>query len=462
MSTRLRFTALGGAGEIGANSYHLELGAFPLLLDAGMHPKKQGTDSLPLFASVEGRPVEAVLISHCHLDHVGALPEALNRNPHAAIYMTPPSAQLAPKMLGNMANLMRLQLRQGGPKPTFGFDEVEMLDQLIDTVPFGASIGLRHGLGGDPGPVRALFHHAGHIAGAAGIELRWEGHSWFYTGDTCAADQHLVPGAYYPSGPVDVLHMECTAGADEEGDQRDREQEVERFTERVNRVLLRGGLVLIPAFALGRTQEMLKLLYDLQGRGDLARVPIHISGLGKAVSQIYDATRMVSTRLDPSFRLASMNCPVLERDHLLSGRAPERPCIVLATSGMMHEETPSNLLARVVLPNPKDAIFFVGYCDPDAPGARVLQANSGDKVALDAGGLLYDVRAEIARFHFSAHSRRSDLVRMAEKMRPRRVVLIHGGRRSLSWMREALLNLPHPPEILVPEPGLPYEIELSS
>lgn len=461
MSHTLRFTALGGAGEIGANSYHLVWGGFPLLLDAGMHPKKTGAEAFPLFDAVAHTPAEAILVSHCHLDHLGALPEALNRNPHAAIYLTPPSAQLAPKMLGNMANLMRMQLRQGGAKPTFGFDEVEMLEQLLDLAPFGSSLGLRQGLGGEPGPLRATFHHAGHIAGAAGIELRLDNKRFFYTGDTCAADQHLVPGAYYPDGPIDVLHMECTAGADEIGDTRDRAAEIESFTLAVRQVLQREGLVLIPAFALGRTQEMLKLLHQLQASGDLPQVPIYISGLGRAVSQIYDATRFVSTRLDPSFRLANINATVLDREQLIAQRPPPRPCIVLATSGMMHPETPSNLLARVVLPNPKDAIFFVGYCDVDAPGFRVLQAAPGDAVQLEDGGPSYEARAEIRRFHFSAHSRRSELVKMAEKMRPKRVILVHGGRRSLAWMRDALASLPEPPEILVPEPGVPYEIPLS-
>lgn len=456
--SRLRFTALGGALEIGANSYHLELDGIPLLFDSGMHPKKSGKDALPLFGAVEGRPVEAILLSHCHLDHLGALPEALKRNPHAAVYLTEPAAALAPKMLGNMASVLRHQFRQGGPSPVYGFTEVEMLSQLLEEQRFAKPFSIRRGLGGDEGPLEAVFHHAGHIVGAAGIELRTDNFRFFYTGDTCAADQDIIPGAYYPEGPFDILHMECTTAGDDQAEHHHRKNEIEAFAKASQKVLLQEGIVLVPAFALGRTQELLRVIYALIGSGDLPKVPIYISGLGRVICQIYDDTRYQSTRKEPSFRLSQIGYHVLEREDVQAQRPPKGPCIVLATSGMMHPYTPSNLLVRSILPDPKSAIFFVGYCDPDAPGYRVLNARQGDLIQLEDGGDSYEVKAQIARFHFSAHSTRTDLLKMVERTRPKKIILIHGGKRSLAWMQNTLKSLENPPEVLVPEPGVPYEL----
>ena len=454
----LRFTALGGALEIGANSYHVEIDGVPLLLDTGMHPKKNGRDALPLFDAVSERPVEAILLSHCHLDHLGALPEAMKRNPHAGVYLSEPSALLAPRMLGNMASVLRHQFRQGGPSPVYGFTEVDMLAQLLEGERFAKPFAIRRGLGGDKGPIEAVFHHAGHIIGAAGIELRTNDFRFFYTGDTCAADQDIIPGAYYPEGPFDVLHMECTTAGDDTAELHSRAKETESFATAVREVLQREGVVLIPAFALGRTQEMLKIIHALIESGDIPKVPIFISGLGRAVAQVYDDTRFQSTRKDPAFRLASINYHVLERNDVQAQRPPKDPCIILATSGMIHPHTPSNLLVRSILPNPKNGIFFVGYCDTEAPGYRVLNAKPGDEVQLEDGGPTYTARAQIARFHFSAHSVRGDLLKMVERMRPKKIILIHGGKRSLSWMQNALQGFAHCPEILVPEPGVSYEM----
>jgi cleavage and polyadenylation specificity factor subunit 3 len=456
--SRLRFTALGGALEIGANSYHLEIDGVPLLLDTGMHPKKNGKDALPLFDAVSERPVEAILLSHCHLDHIGALPEALKRNPHAAVYLSEPSAQLAPRMLGNMASVLRHQFKQGGVSPVYGFTEVDMLSQLLEAERFGLPFGVRRGLGGDPGPIEAVFHHAGHIVGASGIELRTDNFRYFYTGDTCAADQDIIPGAYYPDGPFDVLHMECTTAGDDTAELHDRKRETEAFAKAVREVLNREGVVLVPAFALGRTQELLKVIHGLFESGDIPKVPIWISGLGRVVSQIYDDTRFQSTRKDPGFRLASIGYHVLERDDVQAQRVPKEPCILLATSGMLHPHTPSNLLVRTVLTDPKNAIFFVGYCDPEAPGYKILTAKPGDQIQLEEGGPSYEAKAQIARFHFTAHSVRSDLLKMVERTQPKKIVLIHGGKRSLAWMQAALQGISRAPEILVPEPGVSYEL----
>src|SRR5436305_15346304 len=118
----MRLTCLGGAGEIGANSYYLRAGGVGLVLDAGQHPKKSGEEALPRFDAVDDE-VDHILITHSHLDHVGALPRALQRFPAARLHMTTATFRFARRMLGNAINVMRRRHEQDPSRPPlWGFE----------------------------------------------------------------------------------------------------------------------------------------------------------------------------------------------------------------------------------------------------------------------------------------------------------------------------------------------------
>ena len=305
MTPRFTFTTLGGGREIGANCYHLDLGGAGLLLDTGMHPKKQGTEALPDFDRVTG-DVDAILISHAHLDHVGALPMALKRFPRSRLYMTGPTALLATRMLRNAVAVSRH--RSNGSDPLFTHQEVEWVEQITLTCEMDQEMTL-DGPGGQR--VRLRFLNAGHLLGAAGILVQCGGRRLFYTGDTCATSQQICGPATYPRRRVDMMVLECTHGADGEQPRPTFAEAADQLGRFISRVARRGGSVLIPVFAMGRAQEILAVLYQLTLGGKIPPLPIHLSGLAHAVCRIYDATRHDSVRNHPKLRLEDLGYSVI-------------------------------------------------------------------------------------------------------------------------------------------------------
>jgi Cft2 family RNA processing exonuclease len=445
----MRLVCLGGAGEIGANSYFVA--PTPrgpaLLLDAGIHPKREGRPALPLLDALPEEP-EHILVTHAHLDHVGALPVVARRFPHARIHMTEATARFALRMLRNSAQVLRRRHEQGGPEPLYGFPAVEDLEHVVEEHAEESVVQLGRG-------VRARFVPAGHIPGAAGVLLEAAGRTLFYTGDTCGASQLLIPGARYPEGPVDALLTETTYGGNLVADAVRKDEVVRRFAQAIRDVVDGGGRVLLPVFALGRAQELLFLLSLLRDKGRIPRVPLYLTGLARAVTHLYDETRHLTRRHDPSLRLERLDFRMLD-DEILAAGGPEPPSIVLASSGMLIPQTLSNRLAATVLPEARDAIFIVGYQDPDSPGFRVQHSVEGAEIDLGDGRPPVLRRCAVERFHFRAHSSRAELLSAARRMKPRLAVLIHGDPSSSASIGATLDEAGG--NTLRPEPGLPYDL----
>jgi Cft2 family RNA processing exonuclease len=442
----MELTVLGGAREIGANCYYLKLhGQRPsgtdtrgILLDAGLHPKKQGTAALPNFAAVPG-DVDEILISHAHLDHVGALPMALKHFPRSRVYMTGPSSLLALRMLrnavavssfrsaGRIANRRALRLNSLEASPLYSYDHVEWVEQVALTHEPGQTFTLANVAGEEP---KVTFFSSGHVLGAVGILLEYGGRRLFYTGDTCATGQHLIGPARYPRSGVDILLMESTHGADIESDlARDRKSFHRAIAELgafISSVAERGGSVLIPVFALGRTQEILGILQSLMRRALIPTLPIFISGLAHGICRIYDATRLTSDRLHSGLRLEDIGYRLLDPDKWDDPTLLKQPCILAVSSGMMFEGTTSHSLACRILPEAKHGLALVGFLDPESPGYRVANTAWGETV--DLGGEIGPVRVActVRRFSFTAHSRASQLLQTVKDLHPAQVILVHG------------------------------------
>jgi Cft2 family RNA processing exonuclease len=427
----VRLTILGSAREIGASCHCMTLGGHSILLDAGLHPKRQGRAALP---ALEAAPedVEEILISHAHLDHVGALPVALRTFPRSRVYMTEPTALLAVRMLRNAVAVARNRGAGQGP-PLYNDEHVEWVEQVLHTARLGHPLSLQRAVGEAP---RVTFLSAGHLLGAAGILVEHRGRRLFFTGDTCSSSQHICGPASYPPAPIDLLLMECTHGAEAALDQQaafDEERDGPGFSRAkrdlasfISTVAERGGSVLLPVFALGRTQEILGVLQDLARQHAIPRLPIYISGLAHAICRIYDATRLDSERRHPELCLEDIGFRLLDPERREDPRLLDQPCLFVVTSGMMFPGTSSCALARRFLPDPKQGIAFVGFLDPESPGYRVACSTPGEKVDLQDQRAPLPVACEVKRFHFTAHSRAHQLIQMAEDLRPERIVLVHG------------------------------------
>src|SRR6516165_10975889 len=281
----MRVTNLNPDTDIGASSWLVELEGHRLLMDAGVHPKREGRSALPLFGQIQGQEVDAIAISHCHHDHVGALPVALRHFPQAHVLMSELSYFLVERVLHNSVNVMTRQRDELGIKeyPLFTHDEVDDIEPLFQGFKYNREIdwaAFHKARSGFLSPTLE-FWDAGHALGSAGLMVRGQKETLFYTGDVCFHDQTILKAARFEDLKADVLLMETTRGSRSVPPGFTRQGEIERLTQALEEALQRPGCILIPTFALGRTQEILALLALLMAEGRLRRQPVYIGGLGR-------------------------------------------------------------------------------------------------------------------------------------------------------------------------------------
>jgi Cft2 family RNA processing exonuclease len=440
------FTVLGGGQEIGANSYLLQADGISFLLDAGLHPKKFGWESLPDFSLI-AHELEAIFISHAHLDHVGSLPVINQKQPQAPIFATLPTKDVALRMLHNTVTVMNIFREEKGYReyPFFDHQDLHPLEGEMIGLEMnarGSSVRERNWRQGERVQLRreiqAQFIPSGHVLGAAGLLLQQGRRRIYYSGDISLSDQALIPGAALPDEKIDGLILECTYANDQTDYSRTRENEVAGFASEISRILTNGGCVLIPAFALGKTQELLHIIHNLTARGQIPPVPRYISGLGKSITEIYqEHRRHLLPHVSPlSFDLYSV---LGFWDDLSIQRLLREPCIIVATNGMMVENTPSARIARWMLPEDRHGIFFCGYIDPDTLGYRVYHAHVGDLIPFSSEEDPVQVKnSNIKRFYLSSHADRHQLLQIARKLHPRIIVLVHGEKEGMDSLQEEL------------------------
>jgi Cft2 family RNA processing exonuclease len=265
--------------DIGASGWLVELDEHRILLDAGMHPKREGREALPGFSKTGTHDLDAIAISHCHHDHVGGLPVAARHFPKAHVLMTELSYLIVERVLHNSVNVMTHQRDELGIKeyPLYTHDEVDEIAPLFQGFKYNRAVEwasfpkLRAGL---RSPTLEFFD-AGHTLGSAGILLRGKQETLFYTGDVCFHDQTIMKGARFEDVKADVMIMETTRGGRQTDPGFTRVAEVDRLVAAIQAAQKKKGCIMIPAFALGRTQEILALLALLMREGKLKRQPIY-------------------------------------------------------------------------------------------------------------------------------------------------------------------------------------------
>src|SRR6266568_2017563 len=448
--------------NIGASAWFVEIEGHRLLLDAGTHPKIEGRASLPLYKAIAHEDVEAVAISHCHHDHVGSLPVAVRHFPKAHVLLTELSYFLVERVLHNSVNVMTRQRDEIGIKeyPLYTHAEVDEIAPVFQGFKYNREIEwaahhkARSGL---PSPTLE-FYDAGHALGSAGIMVRGRRERLFYTGDVSFRDQTILRGARFGDVEADVLIMETTRGNRPVPPGFSRETEIERLTAALDRALERKGCVLIPSFALGRTQEILALLALLMAEGKVPRQPIYIGGLGRVFTEIYDLESHRTHRQHSSLQLhEALQLVVLEKGQaenmkLGGGR------IFVITAGMMSENTAAHDLAARMIGDERQSIFFVGYADPDTPGGRLKAAKPGETFVFSPGAGRVTRQCEVLDFDLTAHANRGDLMDFVGQVSPHAILLGHGEKDSRQWFEDQI-RARHPKiKILQPAPGKGVEV----
>ncbi|WP_247005796.1 MBL fold metallo-hydrolase [Halorientalis litorea] len=382
----LRF--LGGAGEVGRSAILVN---DSLLLDYGMK-----TDTPPQYPVGSVDP-EAVVVSHGHLDHVGAIPTLLSGDRRPPIHWTPPTRELALTLARDT-----LKLHGGTYDCPFTETEVKRVTQVSEAHGYRETF--------TAASHEITFYNAGHIPGSAHVLVDDGDTRLLYTGDFHTEDQRLVSGTT-ARPDADVVLCESTYSDVEHSERANIE---ERFAESVRTTLWEGGTVVVPAFAIGRTQEMLLICaaHDID---------CYVDGMGKQVTEMLRRHSEFVRDADALKRAKSHARFVTGRDGQRKRVADQNTAIV-TTSGML-SGGPAMTYIPEIRDRPTNKITMTGYQVEGTPGRELLDTGSAE-----IDGRVMPVAAQVESYDFSAHADRTGLLAFLDAYRETPVLVNHGDR----------------------------------
>lgn len=422
-TTKNLFYPIGGGNEIGASCYFIRLNDTKLLLDSGIRLHADSTfprfDSLYAQNLLDGLwELESILLSHGHLDHVGSLPTVVAEAPDVPIYATQATH-----------DIMEMQLSQAGgdapPDATlqdfrevqqFNATRVEHALENIQCVEWDNPFLLEHQGNVLYPPVQVTFYPAGHILGASMIYVQSDAGNILFSGDFTPFDQMTVPKYQIPDNlEVDLLIAESTYGYQEGAYAGKVVEEREIFARKIERCLHNRGSVLIPAFAIGRSQELALILQHLIHTGRLTPFTIYIDGLAQNACEIYqnNGVRVFGYQVGKAPR------GLIDNLDTFNG-------VLIASSGMLLDKSASARYAEKLLPDARNAIFFSGYLDEESPGRRLerLYRSKGERFRLNDRSV--PVHANVDTYRLSAHTDSEGILSLIERVYPKKVVFVHG------------------------------------
>jgi Cft2 family RNA processing exonuclease len=424
---KLIVTPLGAARSIGASCFRVEIGPYELVLDAGTRPK--GSNPLPDFDRITNPNL--ILITHAHQDHIGALPVLHRKFGAAPMICSEGTREIAEIML---TDCLKVQELNEDFEPLFNDEDLNSTLFHIQTQSIGIDFYPLPGL-------KVRFINAGHIVGAVCIYLEYGDRSLLYTGDYNTTSSRTTEGLKLAELPkADILITESTYGTGTHPSRR--AQETELLTAMAE-VVQSGGNVLIPAFALGRAQEII-LAIRTSALFHSMNVPIYVDGLVRPITNIFqDNLRFLPKAVKNSVKTGGRDPffdPRAIPNVMPIGSPQERPLaiaqpsVIIASSGMMTGGA-SVYYGKLLLERENAAIFISGYTDEESPGRLLQGLEPGTEIELD--GTKLTVRAQIRKFNLSAHADRVGLTQVIHRVSPRHLVLIHGSPDALNELSKA-------------------------
>jgi putative mRNA 3-end processing factor len=379
---------LGGTGEVGRSAILVD---DSLLLDYGML-----TGNPPQFPVGDVSP-DAVVVSHGHLDHAGAVPSLLSGTDRPPIHWTPPTRELTLTLARDT-----LKLHGGTPQCPFTENDVKRVTEVSTLHGYQESF--------EAAGHEVTFYDAGHIPGSAHVLVDDGDTRLLYTGDFHTADQRLVSGTT-ARPDADVVVCESTYS---DVEHEARETVEKRFAESVETTLWEGGTVVVPAFAIGRTQEMLLVCeaYD---------IPCYVDGMGKRVTEMLRQYPEFVRDADALRRAKSHARFVTGRDGQRR-RITDQKAAIVTTSGML-SGGPAMTYIPEIRANPMNKIAMTGYQVEGTPGRDLLETGSAE-----IDGRRMPVSATVEQYDFSAHADRAGLLGFLGAYEDAPVLVNHGDR----------------------------------
>ena len=465
----LEIMPLGAGSEVGRSCVLAKYKGKSVMFDCGVHPGYSGIASLPYFDEVDLSTVDAMLVTHFHLDHCAAVPFVVGHtNFRGRILMTHPTKAIFAML---MSDFVKLQ-KGGDSDALFVEKDVQAAMQRIEVIDFHQEVRARssplpppppplaplardasslettrttlpHTAPAAPHPTRQVDidgikvtpFRAGHVLGACMFQIDIGGLRVLYTGDYSRTPDRHLPGADLPPIPPHVVICESTYGVSPHSPREERER---RFTDRVHQILNRGGKVLLPVVALGRAQELLLILEDYWVKHpELAGVPIYqASALARRAMTVYQTyINVLNSDMKAAFEEAN---PFVFNHvkHLAhtSGLDNVGPCVVLATPSMLQSGLSRELFEAWC----GDATNGVIIADFAVQGTLAREILSDCKSIQARGGGELPLKMSVDAISFSAHADYPQTQQFLDALAPPHVVLVHGEAGEMGKLKRAL------------------------
>ncbi len=388
----MKFTFLGGAGEVGRSGVLIETDNKRFIMDYGIKVMDEGPAELPL---VPSRRIHEIVISHGHLDHIGFLPMLYEKN-QVPWYATPPNGALAELLI---ADAMKVHKLNGFENPYTKESFIRSLENFYP-LEYNEPFQMRCG-------AELTLHDAGHIIGASMCEFKIEKRNVVYTGDYNLSESEMHYGAKFKKD-IDILITESTY-ADKE--HPSREGEIKKMVDNINYAINRGGTALVPVFAVGRTQEILSILVD-----HFKDVPIYLDGMSVKSMDIY--LRFPRFIKNPGKLHDAMSYVRVPRKMYHRERAVKGGSIIVCPAGMLSGGWALWYLKKLPL---NSTITITGFCAEGTNGRRLLEKGS-----IIVEGKEYEVKSKVIKLDFSSHAGKKEIFDMIKRTSPELIICMHG------------------------------------
>jgi len=447
----MKLTFYGAAGEVTGSKTLIETGGKRFLLDCGLfHGESAARNEEPFPFDIKS--IDVVILTHAHLDHIGLLPKLVKEGFRGAVYATEPTRLISHRMWEDAAKIQADETEGGGHR-IYDLGDVKQAYKLMQGESYDEWLHL-------PGGVKIRFRDAGHILGSAFVEFCADGQTLIGSGDIGNDDVPILRNTE-PLEDADVVIMESTYGA------RTHESAVGRsdlLKKAIQDTAARNGTLLIPAFSLERTQE---ILYEMNGMlegGALKKLPVFLDGplaidllpIYRQFPEMYDNEAALTKAVgDDFFRFPGLKITRHgKQSYAIDGVSP--PKVIIAGSGMMGGGRIVRHLGRY-LPNKNNMVLVVGY---QALGTRGREILEGAK-SIEVDDEIVEVRAEIRKINaYSAHGDKDKLVRWlgTAQRKVKKVFLNHGEQDQSEALAKVIRSGGHAGEAIVPKEGEAYEL----
>lgn len=471
----MRITFYGGVGGVTGSKHLVEVGNNRILLDCGFfqgHRREawELNSELPFDPAL----INAVILSHGHLDHCGALPLLLKRGYTGKIYTSAATRDVAEWILKDAANIQKQDARYMNKhrilgaelaKPLYKLSDISQVIKRVVAVPYARELDGWFNLAPYALGVQIKFYDAGHILGSVVVVLQAEEDGkqvrLAFTGDLGRTNTPLIPDPEFIKEEVPTLLLESTYGGREHQPVKEAVEELVRVIKRASEI---GGKIIVPSFALGRTQEIVYVLHKLTDEGIIPRIPIYVdSPLATRISDVFmehpedydeESWKEFGQRGDLPLSFRNLNYVRTQDESKALNEVPG-PFMVISASGMCEAGRILHHLANSI-EDPKNTVLITGFQAEHTLGRRLVDGVKNIKIF----GASYMVRAQIVVLNeFSAHADSNDLQNYAERINGlNRVFLIHGEASQTEGLKANLLAK-HPNwQITIPKRGERVEI----